>query len=53
MADCGCKPGTYENGWHEVRSEQCWQAELDAWQRMMEANARRIERLRALKREEN
>lgn len=30
-AACGCLPGTPENGWHEIQSEACRQAEKEAW----------------------
>jgi hypothetical protein len=33
QAPCGCKPGREVNGWQEVRSGACIQAELDAWPR--------------------
>lgn len=31
QARCGCKPGRESDGWREVRSATCVQAELDAW----------------------
>ncbi len=33
--DCGCKPGTYETGWHEVRCAECVNIEMDAWREMI------------------
>lgn len=34
-ADCGCRPGTPENGWQEIRSEKCLQVEMNEWARFM------------------
>lgn len=34
---CDCKPGTFENGWHEQRSEACLAKERDAFARAIEA----------------
>jgi hypothetical protein len=36
-APCGCKPGTYEDGWQEVRSEACQRAESEAFARSIDA----------------
>lgn len=36
MAKCGCRPGTEENGWQEVRSQACIDAEMDSWRRMLD-----------------
>lgn len=33
LSECGCKPGTYENGWQEKRSEACVRAEREAFAR--------------------
>ena len=33
IAECGCHPGTSENGWHETRSEECRQVEREDWAR--------------------
>lgn len=30
-AECGCKPGSHENGWHEKRSIECVEKERQAW----------------------
>lgn len=30
-ASCGCKPGSADDGWQEVRCIPCVKAELDAW----------------------
>jgi hypothetical protein len=37
MRDCGCKPGTYEDGWQEQRSPACQRAESAAFARSIEA----------------
>lgn len=34
---CDCKPGTFENGWHEERSEECHRAEVEAFGRALTA----------------
>jgi hypothetical protein len=34
---CECRPGTFENGWHEERSAVCREAELEEWRRMLDA----------------
>ena len=34
---CACKPGTYEDGWQEVRSEACQRAESEAFALSLEA----------------
>lgn len=36
IAKCGCRPGTWDNGWHETRSEKCEEAERQVWRDMME-----------------
>jgi hypothetical protein len=36
MADCGCKPGSYEDGWQEQRSEACEKAEMAGWAWMLD-----------------
>jgi hypothetical protein len=36
-APCGCKPGTYEDGWQEERSEACQRAESEAFARSIDA----------------
>ena len=36
VADCGCKPGTRENGWMEERSEACQKAEFASWCKMLD-----------------
>lgn len=33
---CDCKPGTYENGWHEERGESCLAAERESFARAIE-----------------
>jgi hypothetical protein len=46
MFACGCKPGTYEDGWQEVKSPACREIELQAWQEAMDrANEARFKRL--------
>jgi hypothetical protein len=37
MSGCACKPGTYENGWREERSEACQRAESEAFARSIDA----------------
>lgn len=32
---CDCKPGTYDNGWHELRGETCLAEERAEFARMM------------------
>ena len=29
--ECGCTPGTYEDGWQEHRSDTCEAQEREAW----------------------
>ena len=36
MFACGCKPGTYEDGWQEVKSPTCRETELQAWKEAMD-----------------
>lgn len=36
MTNCGCLPGTYENGWHEIRCEECVAEERAAWERALD-----------------
>ena len=36
MTTCGCKPGSFDTGWHEVRSDACRAHELKVWSDMME-----------------
>lgn len=36
IAKCGCRPGTREDGWQEVKSPACRQIELDALHEAME-----------------
>jgi len=31
MPDCGCKPGTELNGWHEIRCAECLDKERKAF----------------------
>jgi hypothetical protein len=33
---CDCKPGTFDNGWHEERGASCRAAELAVWSRMLD-----------------
>lgn len=33
---CSCKPGSYDNGWHEERCETCLEAERNVWRDMMQ-----------------
>jgi hypothetical protein len=34
MKECGCKPGTPDNGWKEVRSNECIRREIESWGRI-------------------
>jgi hypothetical protein len=34
-AECGCMPGTSENGWHETTSPACREVELEQWRHAM------------------
>jgi hypothetical protein len=48
MFACGCKPGTYEDGWQEVKSPACREIELQAWRDAIaryEANRGKVTRL--------
>jgi hypothetical protein len=35
VTDCGCHPGTEENGWHEIRSPECREQEFQEWVRLL------------------
>ena len=44
-APCGCFPGTFENGWHEIRSAQCRAEEREQWRRLFENAPQIVENL--------
>lgn len=35
MTTCACRPGTADDGWHEVRCEACIAFEMEEWGRVI------------------
>ena len=40
-ATCGCAPGSFEDGWHEIRCAECVEVELADWSAMLARVAER------------
>ncbi len=41
---CKCKPGSYENGWHEHRSPECVREEMRAVSRAIKSITKKFPR---------
>jgi hypothetical protein len=42
MANCGCKPGTKENGWHEIVCAACLRKEKAFFAKAVERAKKKI-----------